>query len=78
MLKNYSIAIITSLTLISPAKSLGILSSKPRPLTNSQREERRQKELCFYCDEKFVKGHECKKPQNFMMIAEEKEVEEYE
>lgn len=53
--------------LILPSKSF---NSKPRPLPYSQREERRQKGLCFYCDEKFVKGHECKKPQNFLMIAE--------
>lgn len=65
-------------TLIAPTKSSETVSSKPRPLTYSQREERRQKGLCFYCDEKFVKGHECKKPQNFLMIAEVEETEDYE
>ena len=65
-------------TLAVPVKGTEVVSAKPRPLTYSQREERRKKGLCFYCDEKFVKGHECKKPQNFLMIAEVKEVEVYE
>lgn len=65
-------------TLITPAKSSETVNLKPRPLTYSQREERRQKGLCFYCDEKFVKGHECKKPQNFLMIAEVENTGDYE
>lgn len=64
--------------LVNPTKNLETVTAKPRPLTYSQREERRQKGLCFYCDEKFVKGHECKKPQNFLMIAEEELSDEYE
>lgn len=56
--------------MLTQNKSPEVMSSKPRPLTYSQREERRQKGLCFYCDEKFIKGHECKKPQNFLMVSE--------
>lgn len=26
--------------------------------------------MCYYCNEKFSKGHECKKPQNLLMVAE--------
>lgn len=55
-----------------------VINTNPRPLTFSQREERRQKGLYFYCDEKFVKGHECKKPQSFLIIAEEEETGDYE
>lgn len=65
-------------TLITPTKNAETVNSKPRPLTYSQRGERRQKGLCFYCDEKLVKGHECKKPQNFFMIFEEERMEDYE
>lgn len=67
----------TKPTLVNSMKNSETVMAKPRPLTFSQREERRQKGLCFYCDEKFVRGHECKKPQNFLMIAEV-ESEEYE
>ncbi|KAL8124037.1 hypothetical protein AgCh_011882 [Apium graveolens] len=65
-------------SVLVPSKTTEVVNSKPRPLTYSQREERRQKGLCFYCDKKFVKGHECKKPQNFVMIAEEEISAEYE
>lgn len=59
-------------------KATEVVNAKPRPLTYSQREERRQKGLCFYCDEKFSKGHECKKPQIFLIIADEDIPGEYE
>ncbi|GAV74709.1 hypothetical protein CFOL_v3_18189 [Cephalotus follicularis] len=41
-------------------------------------EERRMKNLCFWCDEKFVPGHKCKNRQVYMMevkgvMEEEKE-----
>lgn len=53
-------------------------TSNARPLTFAQREEKRQRGLCPYCDDKFTKGHECKEPQHFTLIAEIPEVEEYE
>lgn len=65
-------------SLLIPSKTTEVVNSKPRPLTFSQREERRQKGLCFYCDEKFAKGHECKKPQSFLMVAEDEEAAGYE
>lgn len=67
----------TKTSLLTTGKATEVISSKPTPLTYAQREERRKKGLCFYCDEKFVKGHECKKPQNFLMIAEPDEEEDY-
>lgn len=64
-------------SMLTQTKPTEVVTTKPRPLTYSQREERRQKGLCFYCDEKFSKGHECKKPQNFLMVAELEEAAEY-
>ncbi|KAL5554076.1 hypothetical protein UlMin_041477 [Ulmus minor] len=38
-----------------------------RRITNQEARERREKGLCYYCDEKFVAGHRCKRPQLFMI-----------
>ena len=38
-----------------------------RRITNQEAYERRKKGLCFYCDEKFVLGHRCQRPQLFMI-----------
>ncbi|XP_073260170.1 uncharacterized protein [Populus alba] len=52
------------------------LASKPinntapslfRRITNQEARERREKGLCFYCDEKFIPGHRCQRPQLFMI-----------
>lgn len=64
-------------SILASKKAADSTIAKPRPLTYAQREERRQKGLCFYCDKKFIKGHECKKPQNFLMIVDDNEVEDY-
>lgn len=64
-------------SILSPSKPVETITSKPRPLTYSQREERRQKGLCFYCDDKFSKGHECKRPQTFLMVADDEVFEDY-
>lgn len=36
-------------------------------LTSQEAHERREKGLCYYCDEQFVQGHRCQQPQLFMM-----------
>ncbi|KAL5785559.1 hypothetical protein ACOSQ2_007951 [Xanthoceras sorbifolium] len=36
-------------------------------ITGQEARERHQKGLCYYCDEKYVAGHRCKRPQLFMM-----------
>lgn len=59
------------------ANESDVINSKPKPLTYSQREDRRQKGLCFYCDDKFTKGNECKKPQSFLMVSDDTEREIY-
>ncbi|KAJ8751836.1 hypothetical protein K2173_026032 [Erythroxylum novogranatense] len=38
-----------------------------RRLSFQEAKERREKGLCFYCDEKFVPGHRCVRPQLFMI-----------
>lgn len=69
-------------SILTTEKEIEGISAKPRPLTYAQRtyaqrEERRQKGLCFYCDDKFTMGHQCKKPQNFLMISEGEEKDAY-
>lgn len=46
-----------------PFKALPI-----RGLTREQLDEMRKKKLCYSCDEPYVPGHICKKPQMFMMM----------
>lgn len=41
-------------------------------------EARKEKGLCFNCDEKFVRGHRCQRKQLFLIIGEEEEGEETE
>ncbi|KAH9651124.1 hypothetical protein KPL70_026631 [Citrus sinensis] len=38
-----------------------------RRITNQEARERREKRLCYYCDEKFLPGHRCQSPQLFMI-----------
>ena len=38
-----------------------------RQITNQEARKRREKGLCYYCDEKFVAGHRCERPQLFMI-----------
>ncbi|KAJ0744829.1 putative nucleotidyltransferase, Ribonuclease H [Helianthus annuus] len=38
-----------------------------RRITSTEAKERREKGLCYYCDEKFTPGHRCTKPQLFMI-----------
>ena len=33
-----------------------------RRITNQEARERREKGLCYYCDEKFILGHRCERP----------------
>ncbi|KAJ0077271.1 hypothetical protein Patl1_35304 [Pistacia atlantica] len=38
-----------------------------RQITNQEARERREKGLCYYCDEKFIPGHRCERSQLFMI-----------
>ncbi|GAV63614.1 gag-asp_proteas domain-containing protein [Cephalotus follicularis] len=41
-----------------------------KPLPSKYMEERRMKNLCFWCDEKFIQGQKCKNRQVYMMEVE--------
>ncbi|KAL5777367.1 hypothetical protein ACOSP7_010293 [Xanthoceras sorbifolium] len=59
--------------------SAGLLGSPPtqkssqsattpiRRITSQEVKDRRERGLCFYCDEKFSPGHRCQRPQLFMI-----------
>ena len=38
-----------------------------RWITNREAREHKEKGLCYYCNEKFVPGHRCERPQLFMI-----------
>ncbi|KAJ8762999.1 hypothetical protein K2173_023204 [Erythroxylum novogranatense] len=48
-----------------PTQKSGITNF--RRLSSQEAKERRERGLCFYCDEKFVPGHRCTRPQLFMI-----------
>ena len=39
-----------------------------RRLMRHEARERREKGLCFYCDDRYVPGHRCSRPRLFMMV----------
>ncbi|XP_042963178.1 uncharacterized protein LOC122297221 [Carya illinoinensis] len=47
-------------------------------VTPTQMQERREKGLCYYCDEKYHFGHKCTRPKLFLLegLGEEREEEE--
>jgi hypothetical protein len=53
-------------------------SKKPQPtrLTPQQLEERKEKGLCFNCDNKYSKGHKCGEKELFQIDCEEEEERE--
>lgn len=53
-------------------------SRPPLPIkrvTLAEQEARRAKGLCFYCDEKFFRGHHCKAKQFLLLMADEDDSE---
>jgi hypothetical protein len=55
-------------------------SKTPQPtrLTPQQLEERKEKGLCFNCDNKYSKGHKCGEKKLFYIDCEEEEEQEQE
>jgi len=51
-----------------PSPNAGSYSGHVRRITGQEARERREKGLCFYCDERYAPGHRCSKPQLFMMV----------
>ncbi|KAL5831742.1 hypothetical protein ACOSQ4_017096 [Xanthoceras sorbifolium] len=61
-----------------PNNSVGVLGPPPvnkpnngvspfKRITSQEAKERREKGLCYYCDDRFVLGHRCQRPQLFMI-----------
>jgi hypothetical protein len=55
-------------------------SKPPQPtrLKPEQLEERKEKKLCFNCDNKYIKGHKCGEKKLFCIECEEEEEQEQE
>ncbi|KAA8536794.1 hypothetical protein F0562_029272 [Nyssa sinensis] len=55
----------------TPSQRSGMGSNAPpspfHRITNQEARERREKGLCYYCDEKYSLGHRCECPQLFMI-----------
>jgi len=63
---------------LGPAPSQRLVLPAPRPvrrLSGAEAKERQEKGLCYYCDDRYIPGHKCTKPQLFM-ISEVDDVEE--
>ncbi|KAJ0623068.1 putative retrotransposon gag domain, aspartic peptidase domain superfamily [Helianthus annuus] len=51
-----------------PTQQLALPAPNPvRRLTSAEARDRREKGLCYYCDEQYTPGHKCGKPQLFMI-----------
>ena len=48
-------------------------SKPPQRLTPQKLDERREKGLCFNCDNKYSKGHKCNENKLFYIDCEEEE-----
>ncbi|GJZ63642.1 transposon ty3-G gag-pol polyprotein [Tanacetum coccineum] len=60
----------------SPTTTLALPSpSTTRRISNTEARTRREKGLCYYCDDKYSPGHRCTKPQFFMIQDLETEEE---
>ena len=47
-----------------------------RKLSDSEWQEKREKGLCFRCDEKFTMGHRCKKKElRVVLVSDEEEAD---
>ncbi|KAG8379055.1 hypothetical protein BUALT_Bualt07G0048500 [Buddleja alternifolia] len=63
----------------APLTRAPVIPSKPpfnphrKLLTASEMRARREKNLCYNCDEVFVPGHRCKQRQVYMIMTQEKE-----
>ncbi|KAJ0836439.1 putative nucleotidyltransferase, Ribonuclease H [Helianthus annuus] len=67
----------TSPGILGPAPTQRLALPAPNPirrLSSAEARNRREKGLCYYCDERYAPGHKCSKPQLFM-IGDVDEVE---
>ena len=50
-----------------------VIAKKPLNLTSKQMEEKRLKNICFWCDEKFSPRHRCKNRQLYILTVQDEE-----
>ena len=58
---------------VSKQSAHNIIARRPLNLTPKQLEERRLKNQCFWCEEKFSPGHRCKNRQLYSITVQDKE-----
>ncbi|KAJ0436024.1 putative nucleotidyltransferase, Ribonuclease H [Helianthus annuus] len=64
--------------ILGPGPSTTLTLPNPPPtrrISNAEAKARREKGLCYYCDDKYFQGHRCTKPQ-FFVICDAEEIEE--
>jgi hypothetical protein len=66
--QNSTVGILGSSHSQRTSQTTGTFSGPVRQLTGQEARERREKGLCFYCDERYVPRHRCSRPQLFMMV----------
>jgi hypothetical protein len=66
--QNSTVGLLGSSPSQRTPQAQGTFSGPVRRLTGQEARERREKGLCFYCDERYVPGHRCSRPQLFMMV----------
>ncbi|KAA8547400.1 hypothetical protein F0562_003736 [Nyssa sinensis] len=71
--KSYNSSLPTSSKSMEPAPKPMESATAMKKMTQKELEERRMKGLCYGCDEKYFRGHVCKKKQLFVIEAEEEE-----
>ncbi|KAA8539824.1 hypothetical protein F0562_026516 [Nyssa sinensis] len=71
--KSYNSSLPTSSKSMELAPKPMESATAVKKMTQKELEERRMKGLCYGCDEKYFRGHVCKKKQLFMIEAEEEE-----
>ncbi|CAL5431290.1 unnamed protein product [Camellia sinensis] len=71
--KSYNTNFPTSRKSMEPAPKPEETVTVVKKMTQKELEERRMKGLCYRCDERYFKGHVCKKKQLFMLEAEDEE-----
>lgn len=58
------------------SNNIDAITKQIKRLTSKELEEKRQKGLCFWCDEKFTPSHRCNRRQIYMLSIVNEELEE--
>ena len=56
-------------------RSVEVINNPARPIRNKDLDDRRAKGLCFWCDDKFVLGHQCQNKRLYSLYVVEEEEE---